>query len=113
MVIARLIAFALLVSLSACGSFGVSFDKEKWASGKGNIEGENPRVWMVSDAKEAGVKVGATRASIRALLGEPDSTGPTGDIWYLGRAVYAVDYQSLDINYNEKNIAIKVLVSNT
>jgi hypothetical protein len=113
MVIARMMAFALLVSLSACGNFGVSFDKEKWVSGKGNIEGKNPRVWMVSDAKEAGVKVGATRASIRALLGEPDSTGPTGDIWYLGRAVYAVDYQSLSVDYDEKNIAIKVFIKNT
>jgi outer membrane protein assembly factor BamE (lipoprotein component of BamABCDE complex) len=113
MMIARVMAFALLASLSACGNSTVSFDNEKWTSGKGNVRGKNPRISMVSDAEEAGVKVGATRASIRSLLGEPDSTGPTGDIWYLGRSIYAVDYQSLDVDYDEKNIAIKVLVTNT
>ena len=110
MLIARIMAFALLASLSACGSASVSFDKGKWASGKGNYDGENPRGWMVSDAREAGVKVGATRISIRALLGVPDSTGPDGDIWYLGRGGYAPDYETFEIKYDGNGIATEVRV---
>ncbi len=110
MQIARILAFAMLASLSSCGSASVSFDKEKWASGKGNYDGENPRGWMVSDAREAGVKVGATRVSIRALLGTPDSTGPHGDIWYLGRGGYAPDYETFEIKYDANGIATEVRV---
>jgi hypothetical protein len=109
MMIERVMAIALLISLSACGGF----DKEEWASGKGNSNEENPRVWMVSDAEEAGVKIGATRASIRALLGEPDGAGPEGDVWYLGRGVYAPDYEHLEILYDKNNIAVKVSVFHT
>ncbi len=110
MLIARVMALILLASPLACGSASVSFDKEKWASGRGNFRGENPRGWMVSDAEEAGVKVGATRASIRALLGEPDSTGPRGDSWTLGRGGYAPDYETLRIKYDEDEIATEVRV---
>jgi outer membrane protein assembly factor BamE (lipoprotein component of BamABCDE complex) len=109
MVIARVMAFALLVSLSACGGF----DKEQWASGKGNFDGESPRDSMVSDAEKAGVKIGATRASIRALLGEPDGTDPEGDVWYLGRGYYVPDNQRLEILYDKNDIAIKVSVLRT
>jgi hypothetical protein len=63
---------------------------------------------MVSDANEAGVKVGATRASIRALLGDPDSEGPNGDIWYLGRGYYVPDNRRLEILYDKNDIATKV-----
>jgi hypothetical protein len=75
----RFILVVLLFFTLACENFAESFDKEKWASGKGNITAENPRGKMVSDAEEAGVKVRATRESIRALLGEPDGKGPRGD----------------------------------
>jgi outer membrane protein assembly factor BamE (lipoprotein component of BamABCDE complex) len=113
MVIARVMALVMLASLSSCGSSSVSFDKEKWASGKGNFEGENPRGWMVSDARKAGVTVGATRSSIRALLGDPDSTGPRGDIWYLGRGAYAPDYETFEIKYDSNDIATDVRVIQT
>jgi hypothetical protein len=106
MVIVRVMAVALLISLSACGGF----DKEKWASGKGNITPENPRGSLVSDAEEAGVKVGATRESIRALLGEPDSKGPGGDSWALGFANYSMDPQHFAVDYDENDIATKVYI---
>jgi outer membrane protein assembly factor BamE (lipoprotein component of BamABCDE complex) len=108
MVIARLIAFALLVSLSACGNLGVFVDKEKWASGKGNYSGKNPRIEMVSDAKAAGVKIGATREQVRDLLGEPDSSDAAVDTWYLGRSTYAPDYTTLDVYYSEQAIVTKI-----
>lgn len=113
MSIAKVMAFALLVSVSACGSSSVTFDKEKWASGKGNFEGKNPRISMVSDVEEAGVKVGATRTKIRALLGEPDGTGPRGDSWHLGRSGYAPDYETLKVKYDENEIVTKVFISST
>ncbi len=111
MSIAKVMALALLAALSACGSSSVAFDKEKWASGKGNIKGTNPRISMVSDAEAAGVKVGSTRTKIRALLGEPDGTGPRGDSWRLGRSGYAPDYETLKVKYDENEIVIKVFIS--
>jgi hypothetical protein len=105
-----LIGAVFLVALPACKVFGVSFDKEKWASGKVNRRGENPRGWMVSDAEKTDVKLGASRASIRALFGEPDNTGLRGDSWVLGRGGYAPDYEVLRIQYDENDIAIEVRV---
>ena len=99
-----------LITLSACDGFATSFDKEKWATGKGNFDGKNPRGSMVSDAEEAGVKVGATRASIRALLGEPDSTGPRGDSWTLGFGDYRIDAETLEIKYDNNEIATEVSI---
>jgi hypothetical protein len=110
MVIGRVMAIALLLLVSACGVFGVPFDKEKWASGKGNLTVENPRGKMVSDAEEAGVKVGVTRASIRALLGEPDGQGSKGDSWALGFANYSMDPQNFVVDYDENDIATKVYI---
>jgi hypothetical protein len=109
----RFISVVLLFFTVSCGNFAEAFDKEKWASGKGNFEGENPRGWMVSDARKAGVTVGATRSSIRALLGNPDSTGPRGDIWYLGRGGYAPDYETFEIKYDSNDIATDVRVIQT
>jgi hypothetical protein len=113
MSIARVMAFALLASLCACGSFAVSFDREKWASGKDNFEGKNPRIYMVTDAEEAGVKIGAKRATVRELLGEADATDSTGDIWYLGRSTVAPDYETLEILYDEKDIVKSVRIKST
>lgn len=112
MLIEKLIVLALLVVLAACGGVSMSFDKDVWASGQGNFEGKNPRVHMISDAEAAGVKLGATRSEIRALLGEPDGTDSTGDIWYLGRATYAPDYESYEISY-DKNGIVKVIQINS
>jgi hypothetical protein len=86
----------------------VTFDKEKWASGKGNFEGKNPRISMVSDAEEAGVKIGAKLEQVRDLLGEPDSHDASIDTWYLGRSTYTPDYTTLDVYYNEKAIVTKI-----
>jgi outer membrane protein assembly factor BamE (lipoprotein component of BamABCDE complex) len=104
MVVAKLIAFALLVSLSA----GSGFDREEWASGKRNYSGKNPRTEMVSDAKAAGVEIGAARAQVRDLLGAPDSSNTEVDTWYLGQSTYAPDYITLDVYYNEKAIVTKI-----
>jgi outer membrane protein assembly factor BamE (lipoprotein component of BamABCDE complex) len=104
MLMARVMAFSLSVSLAACDNF----DKTKWASGKGNYSGKNPRVEMVSDAEAAGVKVGATRVEVRDLLGAPDSSDATVDTWYLGRSTYAPDYTTLDVYYNENAVVTKI-----
>lgn len=76
------------------------FDRASWTAGAGNHDGENPRAALVEDAREAGVRPGARRADVRALLGDPDSTGPEADIWYLGRASYSVDYRVLRVDYD-------------
>ncbi len=86
----------------------MSFDKTKWASGKGNYSGKNPRVEMVFDAEDAGLKIGATRAQVCELLGEPDSSDTLIDTWYLGRSVYMPDYATLDVYYDAQAIVTKV-----
>ncbi len=99
-----LFAKALLASLCACGSFAVSFDKEKWASGRGNYSRKNPR----TEAEAAGVKLGATRDQVRGQLGQPDSSDTSIDTWHLGRSVYAPDYMTLDVYYDNKAIVTRI-----
>jgi hypothetical protein len=64
---------------------------------------------MTSEAEQAGVTVGAKRESVRALLGEPDGIGETGDIWYLGRSNYSVDYRVFHVKYDSKGQVTEVL----
>jgi hypothetical protein len=113
MVIARVMAFALLASLSACGNSSVTFDKEKWASGKDNFEGKNPRIYMISDARSAGVKVGTKRAIVKDLLGEADASDETTDIWYLGQSTVAPDFETLEIIYDENQIVKTITIKST
>lgn len=94
----------LLLTASACSGF----DTAKWASSKGNYAGENPRLAMLDAAEAAGVKVGATRTAVRALLGSPDGSSPAKDIWYLGRSAHAPDYQTLEVRYNDKALVMSV-----
>jgi hypothetical protein len=84
------------------------FDRAGWARGAGNYDGANVRLDMVSSAREAGVGVGAPRDKIRELLGQPDSTGPETDIWYLGRSDHAVDFLQLRIRYDARGLASSV-----
>lgn len=98
---------ALLLTASACSGF----DSEKWASGKGNFADNNPRLAMVGAAQAAGVAVGATRQTVRRLLGPPDGSSPAKDIWYLGRSAHAPDYQTLEVSYDDR--AIVTLVTST
>ena len=102
------VAYAGLLILAACGGGMSSFDRAAWAKGAGNHDGENPRAALVASAQAAGVRPGAPRAEIRALLGEPDSTGPEADIWYLGRGGYSVDYRVLRVDYDRAGIATGV-----
>jgi len=70
---------ALLGLATACGGGGMDFDEAKWASGRGFYDADSPRISMVGEAERAGVRPGATRAQVRALLGEPDGTDPHPD----------------------------------
>lgn len=107
MTVRRQLAIPLLLMLAACGGF----DRERWASGAGNYEGPNPRLALVAAAQDAGVATGATQDTIRALLGTPDSQGPRADVWYLGRAALAPDYQTLVVTYDAKGVATAVSIT--
>jgi outer membrane protein assembly factor BamE (lipoprotein component of BamABCDE complex) len=93
------IALSLAIPVAACKDPAMSFDRAAWASGQGNASGKNPRSGMVSQARDAGLKVGATRAEVRALLGEPDASDSGGDAWFLGQGQYSVDFETLDVSY--------------
>lgn len=92
------LALALALQ-TACGGGDMGFDTARWIEGRGAADTDNPRIGMVADAARAGVRPGATRATVRALLGEPDGTGPDGDVWFLGRSTVAPDFQSLHVDY--------------
>lgn len=84
------------------------FDRAAWQAGAGNRSGANPRGALVEAARAAGVKPGATRDDIRALLGAPDSSGPEADIWYLGRDTMSVDFRRLRVDYDPAGKATAV-----
>ena len=88
------------VSLAACGGQAVTFDREAWAAQSGNATGENPRLAMVSAAREAGLERGASRDDVRDLLGEPDGAGADTDTWFLGRDDMAADFRILRVAYD-------------
>lgn len=78
----------------------MEFDQAAWIAERGNIDGENRRAGMVPGLKDVGIIPGATRATIRELLGDPDTEAPANDVYYLGRAEYGVDLEQLRIRYD-------------
>ncbi|CAN5283892.1 hypothetical protein BH10PSE15_BH10PSE15_14620 [soil metagenome] len=76
------------------------FDRGAWAAERGNMEGESRRGGMVSGIEAAGVKPGASRASVREVLGEPDMQNPSQDHYYLGRAGFGIDLEQLRVDYD-------------
>ncbi len=86
----------------------MAFDQASWATGKGDATGKNPRSQLVADARAAGVRVGASRKAIRGLLGEPDGQDAAVDVWFLGRAEFAVDYRVLRVTYDGDGVATAV-----
>lgn len=98
---ATAILAALLIGLAACGGTGMTFDKAAWAAERGNYDGESRRGAMVGALDDAGVVPGATRDQVRALLGEPDSSGPEADIWYLGRSGTGPSFENYRVGYDK------------
>lgn len=95
---------AAALVLGACGESAMGFDKAGWAAERGNYDGKSARAGMVGELVAAGVKPGADRATVRALLGEPDSTGPNGDIYYLGRSSVGPSFESYHIEYSPAGV---------
>ncbi|NIJ20946.1 hypothetical protein FHS95_002638 [Sphingomonas naasensis] len=88
---------ALALALAGCGG---GFDKAGWAAERGNYDGESRRGAMVTTLDEAGIVPGASRESVRAQLGEPDSSGPAADIYYLGRSATGPSFETYRIEYD-------------
>lgn len=77
----------------------MGFDQKRWQAERGNATGKNARSAMVADLDDAGIMVGAPRATVASVLGPPDGTGPDGDTYFLGRGAYAPDFETLSIRY--------------
>ncbi|WP_294252606.1 hypothetical protein [uncultured Sphingomonas sp.] len=88
------------LALAGCGGAQMQFDKSAWAAERGNYDGENRRGAMVSQLGGAGVVAGASREAVRELLGEPDSSGPSADIYYLGRSATGPSFEIYRIEYD-------------
>ncbi len=78
----------------------MGFDKAGWAAEHGNYDGESRRGGMVAQLDDAGIVVGASRETVRRLLGEPDSTGPAADIYFLGRSATGPTFETYRIEYD-------------
>jgi hypothetical protein len=91
---------ALALVLAGCGGGQMGFDKAGWAAERGNYDRESRRGGMVAQLDDAGITVGAARETVRALLGEPDSTGPAADIYFLGRSATGPTFESYRIEYD-------------
>lgn len=93
-------AIGLAIVFSSCDKGQASFDRQTWAAERGNYDGANRRAAMVSALEKAGVLPGATRPSVRGVLGEPDSTGSAADIYFLGRSEVGPSFEVLRIDYS-------------
>lgn len=96
----RIAAAAIALALVACDGGHVAFDKAGWAAERGNYERESRRGAMVAGLDEVGIVAGASRDAVRALLGEPDSTGPAADIWFLGRSAAGPSFETYRVDYD-------------
>lgn len=95
-----LAAAAAAIMVAGCEEDSVGFDTSGWQAERGNATGANARGAMVATLDEAGVRVGASRDQIRAILGEPDSTGPRADIYFLGRSATGPSFDTYRIDYD-------------
>lgn len=78
----------------------MTFDKAAWADERGKYDGESRRSAMVPQLGSAGIAIGASRHAVRMLLGEPDSAGPSADIYYLGRSATGPSFEIYRIEYD-------------
>jgi hypothetical protein len=94
----RVLFLGLALTLAACAP---SFDRARWASGRGDACGvDNPRPSMITAAEHAGLRTGAPRETVRELLGEPDAETPASDIYWLGAEPTGVDCHHMVIAYD-------------
>ena len=98
--IARALVLSALLVLAGCGEGAMDFDKAGWAAERGNYDRDSRRGALVAGLDRAGIVVGASRTTVRAQLGEPDSTGPGADIYFLGRSATGPSFESYRIEYS-------------
>lgn len=89
------------------------FDKAGWAAERGNFDRESRRGAMVSGLDEAGIVAGASRDTVRGLLGDPDSTGPAADIWFLGRSATGPSFETFRVDYDPAGLVTTTGVRRT
>jgi hypothetical protein len=99
------LGLTLALALVSCGGGQMGFDKAGWAAERGNYDRDSRRGAMVSALDDAGVVPGATRETVRALLGEPDSTGPAADIYFLGRSATGPSFETYRIEYSDGKVS--------
>lgn len=100
----RLVLVPLLLVVASCG-----FNSARWAAARGINAGDNPRAAMVCDAVAAGLQPGARKDEIRALLGAPDSEGPTADVYEVGLEFTAPDLIVLGIQYDDAGAVVETV----
>jgi hypothetical protein len=85
-----------------------AFDKQTWASGRGNVTPDNPRQGLEAAARQAGVRPGASRAVVRDLLGPPDREYAAVDLYDLGGINAPLERHALRIEYDANGVVTVV-----
>ena len=110
---ARTRAFAILLlaaTLLAAGwtfirmNASTHFDAAAWRAQQGNTALDNPRSKLVPALERQRLE-GMTRAEVRRLLGEPDSSNDTSDEYLLGASPVGVDLESYRIEYRQGRVS--------
>ena len=85
------------------------FDKVTWEKFSENMEPDNPRGEMFENLTEQHLKTGMTKSEVIKLLGKPDFREEKDFLSYnIGMwSGYRIDYDSLDLKFNEKGELIE------
>lgn len=86
------------------------FDSEIWLANAGNEEKDNPRAEMISELIDEVLKVGMTRDEVIKLLGPPDSTRDTRELYDIGRSPWGVDLEYLAIDYEDDKLVLAFML---
>ncbi len=84
------------------------FESAAWRSERGNYDGDNSRLSMISDLEQNHLKVGMSQGSVEQILGEPDSTPEASSVYYLGVSPYGFDSEFFAIKYDSDGNLITI-----
>ena len=103
----RIIIFIIVIAFSSVAFVGWNqigrhgqFESAAWQGERGNYNGDNLRLYMISDLEQNYLKVGMSQRAVEQLLGEPDSIREALSVYDLGVSPYGIDGEFLEIKYD-------------
>lgn len=88
------------------------FDRSVWLAMHGSQDRDNPRGPMARDVQRILLEAKMSRAQVREMLGSPDGH-ETPSLWQYTLGMWSgfrIDYDSLDVHFDDRGRATKVRV---